>query len=292
MLRLAPLAIAALLLASNDVTHVSLWMPQPFPPRQIPPGESLPVLPELPQGSSQEPAAKPADRPLQPESRLAIIRYVSGEFARALQPLPTGKKGFRIKVGQPVDAKALRQAVANNGSAANPGDTVQITHIGFHGKELWIDINGGGKRRKRLRDRIQVTVSGMPRVATDAGPPGYQGVGSTLILDFGRPLPDMTPDQLKQFLSGMLDFSRQHSAAVQWVETLPPEFQQAIKDRKAAVGMSHDMVLAALGRPDHKVRSRDPDGTETEDWIYGQPPAKTVFVTFAGDKVIRVKQYP
>jgi hypothetical protein len=39
------------------------------------------------------------------------------------------------------------------------------------------------------------------------------------------------------------------------------------------------------------VRERDPDGTETEDWIYGNPPARTVFVTFTGDKVVRVKEY-
>jgi hypothetical protein len=55
--------------------------------------------------------------------------------------------------------------------------------------------------------------------------------------------------------------------------------------------MNHDMVLAALGRPGHKVRERDPDGSETEDWIYGSPPARTTFVTFVGDKVVRVKEF-
>ena len=37
---------------------------------------------------------------------------------------------------------------------------------------------------------------------------------------------------------------------------------------------------------------RDIDGVETEDWIYGHPPAKTVFVKFTGEKVTSVKQYP
>ena len=69
------------------------------------------------------------------------------------------------------------------------------------------------------------------------------------------------------------------------------EFKQAITDHEAIVGMNHEMVLAALGRPEHKVRERDPDGTETEDWIYGTPPARTTFVTFTGDKVIRVKEF-
>jgi hypothetical protein len=75
------------------------------------------------------------------------------------------------------------------------------------------------------------------------------------------------------------------------VETLPPQFQQAIKDHQAIVGMDSEMVMAAMGRPDHKVRERDPDGKETEDWIYGTPPAKTTFVTFAGDNVVRVKEF-
>jgi hypothetical protein len=57
------------------------------------------------------------------------------------------------------------------------------------------------------------------------------------------------------------------------------------------LGMNHDMVLAALGRPEHKVRERTPSGDETEDWIYGSPPARTTFVTFAGDRVVKVEQF-
>jgi hypothetical protein len=90
----------------------------------------------------------------------------------------------------------------------------------------------------------------------------------------------------------VLDFSKRHSAAVQWVETLPPEIQQAIQDKKPIVGMDHDMVLAAMGRPDRKVREKSTDGSEIEDWIYGTPPAKTIFVSFEGDKVTQVHQYP
>jgi hypothetical protein len=112
-----------------------------------------------------------------------------------------------------------------------------------------------------------------------------------LILDFGRPVPDMSADDLMTDLQAFLDFSKEHSGAVNWIDTLPPQFKQAITDHEALVGMNHEMVLAALGRPEHKVRERDPDGMETEDWIYGTPPARTTFVTFNGDKVIRVKEF-
>ena len=50
-------------------------------------------------------------------------------------------------------------------------------------------------------------------------------------------------------------------------------------------------VLAALGHPARKVRSRDPEGNDTEDWIYGDPPAKTVFVTFISGKVTKVEEF-
>jgi hypothetical protein len=76
------------------------------------------------------------------------------------------------------------------------------------------------------------------------------------------------------------------------VESLPPEIQKAIQDKQPVVGMDHDMVLAAMGRPDRKVREKSSDGNEIEDWIYGTPPAKTIFVSFEGDKVTEVHQYP
>ncbi len=145
-----------------------------------------------------------------------------------------------------------------------------------------------------MRDRIHVDVGGMPRAtSTPTNPaPGYQGTGATLYLDFGRPVPDMSPDELKKLLGGVLDFSKQRSAAVQWAETLPPEMQKAIKEKRAVVGMDREMVVAALGRPERKVRERDEEGNEVEDWIYGQPPQKTIFVRFSGDRAISVKQYP
>ncbi|MBI3662690.1 MAG: hypothetical protein HY234_06535 [Acidobacteria bacterium] len=294
--------LSAFLLAAPDTPRLARLLPPSPPPAQLPPGETLPVLPALQQpGKKAESAsaAKSGEKKdkaerLQPMSRLEIIRYISGEFVRARKPLPGGKNGFRFTPGKPLDESELRRAINKGGSAANPGDTVQITLIEFKGKEIFLDINGGGKGRTRFRDRLQISVSGapMPTATSSTSPQGFQGNGATLILDFGRPLPDMTPEDVKEFLSPMLDFSKQRSATVNWVETLPPEMQQAIKERKAVVGMDREMVVAALGRPERKIRERDPDGLELEDWIYGEPPSKTVFVTFAGEKVIRVKEFP
>jgi hypothetical protein len=296
------LIIPGFLLADADVPELlRLWQPLGSLP-QIPPNQNLPVVSGLPSGTESRPAVKndskadglPAAGRLQPQSRLALVRYISGEFARAVRPLPRAKRGFRFKAGAPVDEQALHRALASGGSSANPGDTVQITRIDFRDTEIVLDINGGTRERKRCRDHIQIGVGGAPtvRVEDPNADKGFQRAGSILVVDFGRPLPDMTPDEFKQLLSPFLDFSKQRSASVQWVETLPPEFQQAIKEKRAVVGMDRDMVIAALGRPERKVRERDPDGRDTEDWIYGQPPGKTVFVKFAGETVIAVREYP
>ena len=54
------------------------------------------------------------------------------------------------------------------------------------------------------------------------------------------------------------------------------------------VGMSRDQVLMAMGPPKYKPRETK-DGLEIEDWVYGTAPGRITFVTFNGDKVIKVK---
>jgi hypothetical protein len=302
MLRLVSMAATAALLLSADFSGGMYLQPPAKQRMEFPPSENLPVLPDMSSAPGQVQATtdsasgnkseKPKDESLQPMSRLALVRYVDGEFVRAVQPIPAGKKGFHVKVGAPLNEKKLRQALANSGAAVNPGDTAQITSLEFKDRAIILGINGG-RRKKRFRDHIQLQIGGVPSMRVSE--PEYSvnaNVGATLFLDFDEPLPEMTPDDLKQYLSGILDFSKQPSAAVQWVETLPPDMQQAIKEKRAAVGMDREMVLAAIGRPDHRVRERTPDGIETEDWIYGTPPTKTVFVKFEGNKVVQVEQFP
>jgi hypothetical protein len=245
-------------------------------------------MPEIFVSVVQQPSGKQA--PLQPQSRLEIIRYVSGEFAKVLKPIPAGKKGFKVEVGKKLDENELRNALHSHGLAANPGDTVQVTGIEFRNKEIVIEINGGGRSSFNLRDHLQVGVGGNMQAPLETSG-AHKNNGGTLVLDFGRSVPDMSADDLMTDLQVFLDFTKEHSGAVNWLDTLPPQFKEAIQDHQALEGMNHDMVLAALGRPGHKVRERDPDGSETEDWIYGSPPARTTFVTFIGDKVVRVKEF-
>jgi hypothetical protein len=269
-------------------------------------GESIAVLPvmlasDVPQAAGAAKPASPQSATLTETSKLALIRYVSGEFAKARKPIPGGKDGFVIYTDKPLNLDSLNRTISMHGAAINTGDPTQITKLEFKEHTIIVDINGGGRPKHNWMDHIQVGMGGTtsaPQTNTaetpdNPAPPGIQtGAGGTIYLQFPKTVPDLSPDDLKKLLSPFLDFGGVHSAAVQWIDTLPPEMKKAITDRRPALGMDRDEVVAALGKPDHKVRERDAEGYDTEDWIYGHPPDKTVFVHFRGDKVSSIKQYP
>ena len=268
------------------------------------PEDRIPLYPAMlasdPQ--DQDKPALPAPKrgaTLQEISKLTLIRYISGEFAKARKPLPNGKEGFTLYADKPLDQETLNHAVTLHGAAVNTGDNVQITKLEFQQHTIIVDVNGGGRPRKSWRDHLQIGMSTpMPTTTTtttgaDQGPPGFQqGRGGTIFLQFPKSVPDLTPDDLKALLAPFLDFSKERSASVHWFDTLSPEMKKAITERHAVVGMDRDEVVAAMGKPDRKVRERDAQGNDTEDWIYGHPPDKTVFVHFTGEHVTDVKQYP
>jgi hypothetical protein len=301
------ITITAFFFAWGDIPRGTALRPsQPASPEALPPGESIPFFTDAlttdtpPQEKNEGAPPKPGTA-LQESSKLALIRYVSGEFAKARKPVPGGKDGFIIYVDKPLNEQYLDRVIATHGAAVNSGDNVQITGLEFHDRSIVVDLNGGGRPKKHWRDRIQVSMGGSnpipqstaPTVSQDPGPPGFQpGMGGTIYIDFPQHVPDMTPDQLKQILAPFLDFAKERSASVHWIDTLPPEMKKAITDRHAIPGMDREEVVAALGKPDRKVRERDSNGNDTEDWIYGHPPDKTIFVHFTGEKVTTIKQYP
>jgi hypothetical protein len=298
------ISVVLVMLAYADLPHfVPHRLVEPPSPDSFPPTESIRVLPIIVTGEPQAQgggAPAPKSGPLQETSKLDLIRFVSGEYAKARKPLPGGKEGFILYVDKPVDESMLERAVVNHGAAVNTGDSVQVTKLDFRDRTILVDLNGGGRPKKHWRDHIsigmggsQVPIGQTTSTTQDQGPPGVQsGAGGTLILQFPKSIPDMTPEQLKQFLSPFLDFSKERSASVHWIDTLPPEKKKAITERHAILGMDKDEVVAAMGKPDRKIRERDNNGYDTEDWIYGHPPDKTIFVKFTGERVTSIKQYP
>jgi hypothetical protein len=298
------IGVALFLFAGADIPRLERLRPPTAEAQPFPSGEEIPLFRSaVPAASDQQSAPQTEQRPrkatLQEESKLELIRYVSGEFAKARKSLPAGKQGLPVYIGKPWDDEFLDRAVATHGAAIHMGDQVQITKLDFRDRSIIVDLNGGGRGKRRWLDHLQIGFGGgMPMPQTrvskeDQGPPGLQpGTGSTIYLEFDKPVPDLTPDDLKQLLSPFLNFAKQRSAAVQWYDTLPPDIKKAIQDRRPVIGMDREMVIAAIGKPEHKVRERDAQGDEIEDWIYGTPPDKTVFVRFKGDRVSAIEQFP
>ena len=306
-LRIA-IPLVFLFTASVDLPHL-------LPPRtpdtksaeSFPSDERIPLYPVIvsvddPAQDAAAQAAATKNTSLKETSKLELIRYVSGEFAKAKKPIPGGKDGFVLYADKPVDETTLNRAVTQHGAAVNTGDNAQITKLEFHEHLIVVDVNGGGRPRRSWRDHIQIGMAGapIPQGTTtetnpngESGPPGFQqGRGGTIFLQFPKNVPDITPAELKALLAPFLDFSKERSASVQWFDTLPPEMKKAITERHAVVGMDREEVVAAMGKPDRKVRERDSQGNDTEDWIYGHPPDKTIFVHFTGEHVTGIKQYP
>jgi hypothetical protein len=268
-------------------------------------GESIPILPLLEANNEAQTANSPQSSgqkkaELTEPSKLALIRYVSGEFAKVRKPIPGGKDGYILYTDKPLNQEDLDRVISKRGAAVNSGDNAQITKLEFREHTIIVDVNGGGRPKHNWRDHIQFGMGGPsqgPQTTTtttqEQGPAGFQpGAGGTLYLQFPKNIPDLSPDELKNLLAPFLDFAKEHSAAVHWIDTLPPETKKAITERHAILGMDREEVVAAMGKPDRKVRERDAEGYDTEDWIYGHPPDKTVFVHFRGDKVSSIKQYP
>lgn len=218
------------------------------------------------------------------EERIAITRGLTAEYATAKVPLPRSKKALEVESSGAYDKRRWEAAGREFGPAARVGDQVQISKVVIESDKLVLDINGGFKGGRKWYERIEVGMgSRTTPISSGTAAPG----GTTLALHFPKGVPALAASEFKKMLAPVLDFEKR-SATEQYMETLPPEVQSAIKEKRAAEGMDREQVLLALGRPRNKVRETR-DGVDTEDWIYGQPPGKITFVTFAGNKVIHVK---
>jgi hypothetical protein len=173
-----------------------------------------------------------------------------------------------------------------HGAAAKVGDKVQITNISFHEKSVYVEINGGPKKKSKWYQHIQI--SGMGGSAAPMDDNQAAATGAAVTLQFNKQVPEMNGEELEKLLSPVLDFGVKSAAEV-YIDTMPPKVREAMKKHEVLVGMNKDMVIMAMDRPQQKVREKGDDGKEYEEWIYGAPPKDVVFVRFNGDEVTQVK---
>ena len=238
------------------------------------------------------PHLKPADlegrENLNDGTKMQLIRVMDAEFVHVRKYFPIGDKSMVIGIDgsvKPGDAQLYRMA-QTYGAAARIGDRVQITNIVFHEKSIYLEINGGPKKKTKWYQHVQI--SGMGGSTGGVDPNQAQPTGAALTVEFKKHVPEMTGPELQQLLQPVLDFSVKTAAEV-FVDTLPPKIREAVKRHEVLVGMNHDMVVMAKDRPPQKVREKDDKGKEYEEWIYGAAPQDVVFVRFVGDEVVQVK---
>lgn len=228
----------------------------------------------------------PADK-LTEDEKIELLRGLSAEYANAKETLPRSKKPLEVAADGTYDKKKWQSlAQENGGPAARVGDKIQITKISMEGDKIVFEINGGLSSGRKWYDHVQIGMgAGTQPVNNGTATPNQ---GTYIELDFHKPMESLTSAEVKKMLAPVLDFDKR-SATTIYSETLPPEVQKAIADKRALEGMSREQVVMALGRPEHKYRESK-EGLDTEDWIYGTPPGKITFVTFGGSKVVKVKE--
>ena len=180
--------LSLLLSASMDLPQLLPTRPaEPKAAESFPADDHIPLyLVTEPSGDQDQNASGSAsskkNSTLQEKSKLALIRYVSGEFAKARKPIPGGKEGFTLFADKPLDEETLNHAVTLHGAAINTGDNAQITNLEFRDHTIVVDVNGGGRPKRSWRDHIQFGMGGPPMPTTtttttgqgDQGPPGFQ----------------------------------------------------------------------------------------------------------------------
>jgi len=259
---------------------------KPAPDQKTPPASEN-------QSPAQEAKPQIADLDKRPKmdehTRMLLIQAINAEFARSRKTFPIGYKDITLTTEGKIkpDEGRLHQLALTYGSAAKVGDRIQITNIAIHEKSIYLEINGGPKKKSKWYEHISVGGLG-GTMSPGKDPNQAQPTGAALSLEFKNYVPELTGPELKQLLDPVFDFSVKTAAEV-YLETVPPKVKEAIKAHEVLVGMDHDMVIMAKDRPPRKIREKDEKGTEYEEWIYGNPPQDVTFIRFVGDEVIEVK---
>jgi hypothetical protein len=217
------------------------------------------------------------------DQRIELLRGLNAEYATVKTPLPISKKILEFHADGTWDKTLWKATEKELGPAGRVGDLIQVTHVRIEKDRILLELNGGS--RTKWYQHIE---AGNGTMTTPIDPVTNAPGGTTVALIFDGSIGQVTSAEVKQMLKPILDFEKE-TATESHLENLPEPVKEAIRKQKVIEGMTRDQVLVSVGRPYRKSRETK-DGKEIEDWIYGEPPGRVTFVTFSGDKVIRVKE--
>jgi hypothetical protein len=223
------------------------------------------------------------------DAKYKILGTVIAEQAAARIPMPFGADGFEITDSGVIDQKKIEAAIKKNGQSIEPGKVVTITAIDFSDDKIEVELDGGGKNKKAWYDRIEV---GMGSTTTPVKKDETsKAKGSKIVLKFANKVPaDITPEELHKLLDPALDFEK-HNFLQTGLESLPKEYQEAVKAKEARIGMDRSTVIMAMGRADKHFFDKDDNGNPQETWIYYGRGMRATFIWFQNDVVVKIEAF-
>src|SRR5262249_44867152 len=152
----------------------------------------------------------PASAQISRDARYDLLRTVLADQAAARIALPFGNDGVEISDSGEVNKDKLERDLRKNGQSIETGKVVTVTNLEFSDDKVELELDGGGKNKKSIFDRIQVGV-GVGNQTTPVGRDDKtaKAKGSKIIVRFAKKVPaDLKPDQLKEILIPILDFNK------------------------------------------------------------------------------------
>ncbi len=235
----------------------------------------------FPQGKA-DPEARLSD-----EDKIELIRGLTAESATVKAFLPRSKKALKFDADGTWDKADWMEIGREYGPVVRVGDLVKITRIDFDHDKIILTIDNGLNIKGKWYERIEGGMGGGGSTVPLSGKQS-RSAGTTVAIVFPTRVPPLKTAGVKKLLEPLFDFDKR-SATENYFDTLPPEIQEAIRAKRAEVGMDREQVIMALGQPRDRIRELKDGGDEIEDWIYGLPPGKITFVSFSEGKVVKVK---
>jgi hypothetical protein len=214
-----------------------------------------------------------------------FYRIFLGKDVRALIDMPAYKDGVDLYVNprsekrfdsRGIDLKELGKYLKEKGVGVEQNEWTIITDVKIDSDRVEIQIGGGGEGRGESKK-------------ADRGAYKRAG-GSRINFRYGRSLTDadLAPGAFLPVMSRVLDTSKIAGTVIP--NDVPPQYQQAIRDKDVKVGMSYQMVLLSFGDPDQKKVDDSTDDSLRETWFYLKDGHRWV-VKFANGKVAKVQVF-
>lgn len=218
-------------------------------------------------------------------SESEFYRVFLGKDVRALIDMPAYKDGVDLYVNpksekrfdsRGIDLKELGKYLKDKGVGVEQNEWAIITDVKIDGDRVEIQLGGGGEGKGESKK-------------ADHGVYKRAG-GSRINFRYGRSVTDedLDPGAFLPLMGRVLDTSKITGTVIP--RDVPPQYQDAIRQKDVKVGMSYQMVLLSFGEPDQKKVDDSTDDSLRETWFYLKEGHRWV-VKFANGTVAKVQVF-